>query len=1053
MRLVLIILSIIASLSTVGQNYLGLEGSVPSDWSASDNGLSISGKHFKMGSESLMWDWSEGAQITITSPAGMADACKEYKGGMMLWIYNEDPKDADLTFQFKNAAAQVQYHFNYHINFSGWRACWIRFDEDMLGSKVDKNLTTMTIIAPVGKGGGKLFFDRMKFPSSRINDRVTPDAQLDFINPEMNANHWAALWHWHSSYVYEKVLPATMSDDENLAAADIRQRITNEVDGSAPSSSRITELQNEYNELNIQRNGGVITGAAFVVKDEALNSNNDKSFEDIELLLYDMAKAWHHNRQSGFDQMFIDVLDWLYDQGLVVGSGLGTNHHYGYDFRGVPKAIWLMQDVLKDAGKFQEAFDMIQYWTGVPEIRQLPETENFQGIVDAWNTIVAGRLMAIMLRDDSPELLRDMRSYTEWMNAVMQYSVGTMGGFKPDGSGFHHGMLYAGYMNGGYAGLGEVLNYVGNTPFNLSEEARGNFKKALFVHSSYANLRSIVNSVCGRKPMTQNLGTGSINAFAYLAKASDPIDTECAAEYMRLTKYKKELYNEFKALGIEAGNAPGGNISLNYGALNLHRRDNWLVAIKGFNKIVTGTEIYTSNNRYGRYQSYGTVQILGTGTTVDAAQSGFKLPGWDWNRFPGATTIHLPYDELNYSGGNLNERSKNSEFAGACSLNGNGVFGMYLDENDYTNYTDDFVARKSVFSFDNRVICLGSGISNSNTDYRTETTLFQTALASQSEKIIIDENEISQFPYSNDLEVNDPVNLMDAKGNGYYLPGGKIHVTRTNQESRDEKKKTVNYGDFATAWIDHGLAPQAAAYEYAILVQTNASELATFSQNMQGVDKPYEVIRKDNVAHIVSDRTSYTTAYVMFSADEAISSKHIKGVSYPCLVMAKDETDETVRLAFADPAINMNVPAGLTGADEAKERKVRVTLNGKYSLNESNEKCRLISSDNDFTVLEFTAIHGLVVEVSLSKAQTTDIDSDDLGYTIYVYPNPVENSLFIESVQPCTSLKVCNQAGQLVLSSAGHTDELDVAHLSNGLYFLDLNFGSGKNKVFKFIKK
>ncbi|MCG8579147.1 MAG: T9SS type A sorting domain-containing protein [Bacteroidales bacterium] len=1053
MRLVLFILSIIVPLSTAAQNYLGLEGDIPSNWSASDNGLSISGKHYKMGSESLMWDWSEGAQVTINSPSGMANACKEYKGGMMLWIYNENPKDADLTFQFKNAGGQVQYHFNYHINFSGWRACWIRFDEDMYGIKSDKNLTTMTITAPVGKGGGKLFFDRMKFPSSRINDRVTPDAQLDFINPEMNANHWAALWHWHNSYVYEKALPAAMSDEEKSATALIRQRITSEVDGNAPSSSRITELENEYNDLNIQRNGSIITGAAFVVKDEAQNSNNDKSFEDVELLLYDMAKAWHHNRQSGFDQKFINVLDWLYDQGLVVGSGIGTNHHYGYDFRGIPKAIWLMQDVLKDAGKFQEAFDMVQYWTGVPEIRQLPETENFQGIVDAWNTIVAGRLMAIMLRDDSPELLRDLQSYTEWMNAVMQYSVGTMGGFKPDGSGFHHGMLYAGYMNGGYAGLGEVLNYVGNTPFNLSEEARGNFKKALFVHSGYANLRSIVNSVCGRKPMTQNLGTGSINAFAYLAKASDPIDTECAAEYMRLTKYKKELYNEFKALGIKAGNAPTGNVSLNYGALNLHRRDNWLVAIKGFNKIVTGTEIYTSNNRYGRYQSYGTVQILGTGTTVSAEKSGFVLAGWDWNRFPGATTIHLPYGLLNYSGGNLNERSKNAEFAGAVSLDGSGVFGMYLDENNYTNYTDDFVANKSVFSFENRIICLGSNISNSNGSYRTETTLFQTALGTQSEKIIIDENEISQFPYSDDFNVNDPLTMMDAKGNGYYVPHGKIHVTRSNQESRDEKKKTVNNGDFATAWIDHGSAPQGADYEYAVLVQSNSAELNVFKQNMQGNDRSYEVIRKDNIAHIVADKATSTTGYVMFRADNAISSKHVKGVSYACIIMAKDEADESIRLAFADPAINMDVPSGLTGTDEAKERLVRVTLNGKYLLNEPNDKCRLLSSDNTSTVLEFTSIHGLPVEVKLTKAQSTDIDNEDMGYRISMYPNPVKNKLYVESDQPFTSLTVCNQAGRLVLSSAQHTNELDVTHLNKGLYFLDVNFSSGKSKVFKFIKK
>lgn len=50
---------------------------------------------------------------------------------------------------------------------------------------------------------------------------------------------------------------------------------------------------------------------------------------------------------------------------------------------------------------------------------------------------------------------------------------------------------------------------------------------------------------------------------------------------------------------------------------------------------------------------------------------------------------------------------------------------MKLMERDYENFTPDFVARKSVFCFDNRMVCLGTGITNSNTEYPTETTLFR----------------------------------------------------------------------------------------------------------------------------------------------------------------------------------------------------------------------------------------------------------------------------------------------------------------------------------------
>ena len=56
-------------------------------------------------------------------------------------------------------------------------------------------------------------------------------------------------------------------------------------------------------------------------------------------------------------------------------------------------------------------------------------------------------------------------------------------------------------------------------------------------------------------------------------------------------------------------------------------------------------------------------------------------------------------------------RSKEN-FSGSSSLDGkNGMFAMKLTERDYENFTPDFVARKSVFCFDNRMVCLGTGIS------------------------------------------------------------------------------------------------------------------------------------------------------------------------------------------------------------------------------------------------------------------------------------------------------------------------------------------------------
>ncbi len=996
---------------------MGLEGSVPSNWTGST--LSISPDHYKMGTQSVKWNWNPGAQISIDNPSGMATACHEYKGGMMLWIYNEVAKDADLTFEYKDASNTVQYHFNYHLNFTGWRACWIRFDEDMYGSKANKNLATMHIKAPTLSSGGVLYFDRMKFPSGRVHDRVTPDAQLPYINPDMNLNHWAALWHWYSTYIYETALPASVTTEESAAFAEIRSRISSSIIGNAPSSSRITAMRNEFAALNIQRNGDNITGNAFVSADEYDASNNDKRLNDLDALIYDMAKAWHHNQEAGFDQMIIDMLDWLYDQGLAVGSGLGTNHHYGYQFRNFPKAIFLMKEMLKTNNKLQPAIEMLQYWTGIQEMRQSPGVENFQGIVDTWNTKLSGRLMAILLPDDSPEVARDMEAYSNWVSAVMQHSVGTKGGIKPDGSGFHHGMHYAGYLNGGYSGLGDVLRYVGGTMYNLSSEARANFKKGLLVHMWTANERSFVSSISGRHPLNQNFSNGVVKALGYLAKASSPIDQELAGQYMRLASSSDDLYIEFQGMGVRPSIVPVGNKSINYAALNLHRRDNWLVATKGFNKIVTGTEIYTSNNRYGRYQSYGTVQVLASGNPVSAEESGFVLNGWDWNRFSGATTIHLPYDKLNYSGGNLNERSHNEEFAGACSLEDNGIWGMKLDENNYTNYTDDFVARKSVFAFDNRIILLGSGISNSNSQRNTETTLFQSHLANTFDVIRLNDEQLSQFPLQRTESVASPITILDTKGIGYYLPMGTVNISKANQESRNNKNKAVNNGDFASAWIDHGKAPTNAEYEYAMLIQTSSADLNAFKADMAlPTTAPYEVKRKDNIAHIVKDKVSQTTGYVLFEAADNISDSHIKQTNYPCLVMVKDVNEQPLKLSMSDPAINMEAPASLVHDAIAQEREVQIVLNGRYSLVAPNANCQVLGWEGNTTRLSFTCIHGLPVNIELEEgapllANMLIDGANPNGWS----PDVVTTSITIpESHSPVIIAEALNSADQVSIS-------------------------------------
>ena len=155
---------------------------------------------------------------------------------------------------------------------------------------------------------------------------------------------------------------------------------------------------------------------------------------------------------------------------------------------------------------------------------------------------------------------------------------------------------------------------------------------------------------------------------------------------------------------------------------------------------------------------------------------------------------------------------------------------MKLMERELKNFTPDFVARKSVACFGNRIICLGSGISNSNVNYPTETTLFQCALPAKYQPAVLE----------------DSCTLKDPFGNYFYIQKGKPHQTEGLQHSFHNKSWKATEGKFLTAWIDHGKAPQNAEYEYLILLRPTEKERKEARQS-------YIIKQQDCQAHIVID--------------------------------------------------------------------------------------------------------------------------------------------------------------------------------------------------------
>ena len=126
-----------------------------------------------------------------------------------------------------------------------------------------------------------------------------------------------------------------------------------------------------------------------------------------------------------------------------------------------------------------------------------------------------------------------------------------------------------------------------------------------------------------------------------------------------------------------------------------------------------------------------------------------------------------------------------------------------------------------------------------------------------------------------------------------------------------------------------------------------------------------------------------------------------------------------------------------------------------------------LSADGDKTTYALANVNRINVIADANSASMTVVDNDGnqfAGYvkilfaesptdveelditSVYIYPNPVVNTLNIQGVDENTALEVYNLIGKSVLKDKG--TELDVTSLVQGTYILRIN-----NQYVKFIKK
>ena len=997
------------------ERLLSFEGpQVPAFISGTGSRLGISGEHYKDGLHSLSWTFDPGAVLSVKKdlkfekkdPTGK----DTYLSAFIVWVYNEEAQDKKIRFEFLKDGKKCT-SFPFGINFTGWRAAWVCYERDMEGVP-EEGMNEMRVIAPDVKG--KLYLDHIILASKVDARQQAADVQVPFVN-KGTTNHWLVIYE-HSLWKPDMAL-TPVSEQQKREVQEIEKRFRDML--YTPSKFTDKELggiRKKYDTYKITDKNGKVTGLPiFMVRqaeayERMIPDWNKDMFTRLGMemneyfnLMKRIAIAYNNASDTGvrdeLKQKFLAMYDHITDQGVAYGSCWGNIHHYGYSMRGLFVSYFLMKDVLREAGKLKDAERTLNWYAITNEVYPKP-TEN--GIdIDTFNTKLQGRIASILIMENSPEKLQYLRSFSRWLDYGCRPAPGLAGSFKTDGACFHHRNNYPAYAVGGLDGATSMIYLLSGTEFKLSELAHETVKNVLLTMRFYCNLKQWPLSMSGRHPN----GKGELVPIQYatMAVAGTPdgkqaYDADMAAAYLRLAAYtgmpdkdapdylpKASARQELKmkelleAQGFRPEPDPQGNLALGYGCVSVQRRDNWMAVVRGHSRYLWAAEHYLPANFYGRYLAHGSMQILTgkPGEMVTFTTSGWQENGFDWNRIPGVTSIHLPFAQLRAKVLNVDTFSGMEEmlysdeaFAGGLSqarLNGN--FGMKLHEHD--KYNGSHRARKSFHFFGDMIVCLGTDIENTNSEFPTETTVFQLAAVTP-----------EAHQYWNACKGGGQT-YIDPNGVGYYLSKHSMADAKYErnfpQVTVGERSAKPTSGDWVSLTLQHGKAPEAASYEYAVLPHTDAASLKTFAKN-----PAYRVLQQDRNAHIVHSLTDNITSYVLFETPRSLPADGLlQKADTSCLVMVRENNGKLL-LTVSQPDLALYRGSSDEAFDKDGKRiersiysrpwidndsgeiPVTVTLKGLWQVAET-PYCKLVSADKKQTVLRFTCRDAASFDVELRK--------------------------------------------------------------------------------------
>lgn len=508
-------------------------------------------------------------------------------------------------------------------------------------------------------------------------------------------------------------------------------------------------------------------------------------------------------------------------------------------------------------------------------------------------------------------------------------------GYYPDGSFIqHNNIAYNGSY--GYVLLNELTNCIlmlSFTDYKIDQKDIEFYENTLLNHYipflSYGG--NMVDGVRGRavSRKAQQGDTMGVQTMGVLLQYADIAATKKTKEaiYNGLKgianqKFKEEQTQDFSLLAysdyIRVKNLANNDVATAMERNSYHvysymdrivsQRDDYTFTVSA-NSSRMVTEQGNAENILGRYQGQGYTQIYNN--DINQYNENYNATV-DQKRLAGVTTAH---QDLGF------QSSGQSRYSGGSTLDGvNGVSGFELtgekqltklnggfgSESD-TGVKSGITAKKSYFVFGDKIVYLGSGISNQNTDPNVDYVesivenrkTFDGMQLSIDGKAVVNENGTTNI-------VNPKSAYLSGKnaesGIGYvFLEDATLDVKK---ETRSGSWHDVNQlakftdtmevsNDYISMAVNHGTNPKDATYSWIVLPNASEEEVSAYLAN-----PTIEVIENNSTVQAVRDTETQQSAYNFFAS--GATSDNMLEVTGPASIVMK-KTSTGVELAVSDP--------------------------------------------------------------------------------------------------------------------------------------------------------